>query len=120
MVYPNSGNSSFNIKPLPSPLTIHFSPLIPHFHLFQEDAHTAEIPFTSSVSRFPSSIPLYPPYPFTPYPSRLTFHIPLLPAGGKDRLHILRLLIDGLIPGEPGLGAEGGHGLNELIHLGIE
>ena len=44
----------------------------------------------------------------------------LLPARGEDDLHILRLLIDGLIPAEPGLQHEGGHRLNQLMDLSIQ
>ena len=42
-----------------------------------------------------------------------------MPAGGQDGLHILRPLIDGLIPRQSCLLTEGGHGLNELIDLRI-
>ena len=56
----------------------------------------------------------------TPHALRLTFHVFLLPARGEDRLHSLRLRIDGLILREAGLGAEGRHGLDELINLGIQ
>ena len=41
----------------------------------------------------------------------------LLPAGCEDVLHLLRLLIDRLIPVETGLLAERRHGLDQLIHL---
>jgi len=44
----------------------------------------------------------------------------LLPARGQNGLHLLGPLIDRLIPREPGLGREPGHGLNQLIHLRIE
>ena len=44
----------------------------------------------------------------------------LLPAESEDRLHILRPLIDGLIPTEAGLLREGGLRLNQLIDLGIQ
>ena len=44
----------------------------------------------------------------------------LLPAGSQNGLHLLRLLIDGLIPGEPALLTERGHGLNQLIDLRAE
>ena len=41
----------------------------------------------------------------------------LLPARGQDGLHILRLLIDPLIPREAGPCSEPGHRLDQLIHL---
>ena len=47
----------------------------------------------------------------------LRFHIVLLPAGGQDSLDVLGLLIERLIPGEPGLLTERSHGLDQLIHL---
>ena len=43
-----------------------------------------------------------------------------MPTGGQDRLHLLRPLIDGLVPRQAALLAEGGHRLNELVDLGIE
>ena len=43
-----------------------------------------------------------------------------LPAGSKDGLHILRLLIDGLIPAEAGLLRESCHRLDKLVDLGIQ
>ena len=47
-------------------------------------------------------------------------HPILLPARGEDRLHLLRALIDGLIPCEAGLLREPSHSLNQLIHLRIQ
>lgn len=44
----------------------------------------------------------------------------LLPAGRQDTLHLLRLLIDRLIPRKAGLLTERGHGLNQLIDLCAE
>lgn len=41
----------------------------------------------------------------------------LLPARGQNRLHILRLLIDRLIPREAGLLGEARHRLDQLIDL---
>ena len=43
-----------------------------------------------------------------------------MPTGGQDRLHLLRALIDGLVPREAGLLAERGHRLDQLIDLGID
>lgn len=44
----------------------------------------------------------------------------LLPARGQDRLHILRPLIDRLIPRKAGLLREPRHRLNQLIDLRAE
>lgn len=43
-----------------------------------------------------------------------------MPACGQDVLHILRPLVDGLIPGEPTLLTEGCHRLDQLVDLCIE
>ncbi len=43
-----------------------------------------------------------------------------LPVCSQNCLYILWPLRDGLIPGQPGLRAEGSHRLNELLHLRIE
>ena len=44
----------------------------------------------------------------------------LVPACCQDGLHVLRPLIDGLVPCESGLLAEGGHRLGQLVDLSIE
>jgi len=38
-----------------------------------------------------------------------------VPAGGQEGLHLLRPLIDGLVPGEAALLAERRHGLDEFV-----
>ena len=43
-----------------------------------------------------------------------------LPAPGQHRLHVLRPLIDGLIPAKTRLLREARHRLDQLLHLGIE
>jgi hypothetical protein len=43
-----------------------------------------------------------------------------VPAGRQYGLHLLRLLIDALVPRKSSLLAEGGHGLDQLIDLRIE
>jgi len=43
-----------------------------------------------------------------------------VPAGGQNGLHLLRPLIDALVPSEAGLLAKGGHGLDQLIDLCIQ
>ena len=43
-----------------------------------------------------------------------------VPTRREHRLHLLRPLIDTLVPGKPGLLAKGGHGLDQLIDLRIE
>ena len=40
-----------------------------------------------------------------------------MPAGGQDSLHLLRPLVDGLVPGETGLLTERRHRLDQLIDL---
>lgn len=56
--------------------------------------------------------PLFIGYPLSP--------VMLLPADSQDRLHILRLLIDRLIPREASLCGEPGHRLDQLIDLRVE
>ncbi len=56
--------------------------------------------------------PPFAPLPLTPNPS--------LPARGQNRLHLLRLLIDRLIPGEACLSSEPSHRLDQLIDLRAE
>ena len=58
-------------------------------------------------------------------PTRFTFHVyPFtvlsLPARSQDRLHVLRPLIDRLIPREASLCSEPRHRLNQLIDLRAE
>lgn len=43
-----------------------------------------------------------------------------MPVRGEDRLHLLRSLIDGLVPRQARLLAERGHGLDQLIDLRIQ
>ena len=49
----------------------------------------------------------------------LAIHV-LLPIRRQNGLDILRTLIDGLIPRQPGLLTEGGHGLDQLIDFRIQ
>jgi len=43
-----------------------------------------------------------------------------LPAGCQDVLHLLRLLIDRLVPREATLLTERGHGLNQRINSSVK
>jgi len=54
------------------------------------------------------------------YVSRLTLHVFLLPARGQDGLHLLRPLINRLVPRQSGLLCISCHRLIELVHLRVQ
>ena len=93
---------------------------VPNSSAFRQPHPTRFLRMSRSYSNNSPFIIQHSQFRLTPYASPFTPHVRSLPARSQDRLDILRLLIDGSIPGKTRLQTERGHRLNQRINLRTE